>query len=82
MELILVPVIAAGLACGVVGALLGTLRGHFLGGLLLGAVLGPLGWLIILVSDDSRRRPCSACAEQVLKVASICPHCRTPVSGG
>ena len=34
--------------------------------------------LILLVSSDSRRHACPACAEQIFKTASVCPHCKTP----
>lgn len=76
---LLLPLIVAALTSGLVGAVLGTLRGRFFGGLLAGTLLGPFGWLLVLVSDDARRRPCTQCGEAALKVAVVCPYCRSPM---
>lgn len=49
-----------------------------------------MGWfLIILVLlpvvfwlvDNGRKRKCPACREQMDRKATVCPHCRTPVTG-
>lgn len=42
-----------------------------------GVVLGPLGVLFVVIQKDNRRVACPHCAEQVLKVAKVCPHCRS-----
>jgi hypothetical protein len=64
-----------------IGLWLGSRRGQPIGGCLVSLLLGPLGWVLILMSSDSRRRPCPACKELIVKDAVICPHCRTPISG-
>jgi hypothetical protein len=47
-------------------------------------VFGLLLWLVavpvaLLVKD--KRRRCPACAEVVRPEATVCPHCRTPLTG-
>ncbi len=48
-------------------------------GFINGAALGPLGAIIVMVQDNQNRAPCPSCAEQILKVAKVCPHCQRAV---
>lgn len=51
---------------------------HIAGGVIGGLLLGPLAFLMFLVSGVSRadtRKKCPACAEWVLRDATVCKHC-------
>ena len=74
MECVLLSWLIAG---PLIGLGLGIRRGQPIGGCFLGLLLGPLGWLLVLVSEDSRRTPCPACREPIMKDAEVCPFCRT-----
>jgi hypothetical protein len=64
------------LICVAISAVVGAKRGNPLGGTFLGVVLGPIGLLIVLLSEDKYRVPCPFCAEKIQKKAKICPFCR------
>lgn len=57
-----------------VGYAIGTQRGREGEGLLFGAFLGFIGWFIILVGPDYRRK-CKECLGAVPKAATKCCHC-------
>ncbi len=59
---------------GLIGALLGRYRGRPLAGLVLGALLGIIGWCIVLLGPD-RRRKCPHCGGVVVPGKSVCMHC-------
>lgn len=52
---------------GLIGAGIGSLKGNGLLGFLLSLLLGPLGWLLVLLASDKRRK---------------CPHCAGPLGDG
>src|SRR4051812_40503197 len=62
----------------IVGALVGFVCGKFRAregfGAFLGALLGPLGWLIVIGSEDRRRR-CPDCKSVAILTATKCRHC-------
>jgi hypothetical protein len=41
---------------GGIGMLIGNFKGRAIAGLLLGTVIGPIGWLLIWLGPDKRRR--------------------------
>ena len=52
-------------------------------GVIGGLLLGPLAFLMFFVSSVTRagrRRKCPACAEWVKAEATICKHCRQPLT--
>ena len=59
---------------GGVGVLVGAFRGRASEGGAWGALLGPVGWLVVLLRPDLRRR-CPACLGPVPVDASRCRHC-------
>jgi hypothetical protein len=63
----------------VLGAIVGKARGRVGAGMFLSALLGPIGWLVILIGPDYRRK-CPFCAETIKPEAIICPHCQREVS--
>ena len=58
--------------------------------LLLSLIVSPLlTALLVAISPnlkvkavESSRSPCPHCAEQILRAAKICPHCRSPLDPG
>jgi hypothetical protein len=63
----------------VIGAALGKTKGRIGAGMFLSALLGPIGWLVILIGPDYRRK-CPFCAETIKPEAIVCPHCQREVS--
>jgi len=71
---------------GLVGYFLAKSKGRDpLKGCLWSVFLGPIGWLVIALSEDQTRgkatdgrplRKCPHCAEMILREAKICKHCR------
>ena len=59
---------------------LGIKKGIGFLGFINGLFLGPLGVLIVMIQKNDNRMDCPSCAEQILKQATICPHCRSDVS--
>jgi len=59
---------------------LGIKKGIGFLGFMNGVFLGPLGVLIVMIQKNDKRKSCPGCAEQILKRAIICPHCRSDVS--
>ena len=64
------------LICVAISAVVGAKRANPLGEIFLGVILGPLGLLIVLMSEDKNRVPCQFCAEKIQKKAKICPFCQ------
>lgn len=64
----------------VIGAIGGAIIGHFKGrigeGAAFGAFLGFIGWLLLLLSPDSRKK-CPACKGPIPEDATKCMHCGT-----
>ena len=63
----------------IISAFIGYKKGNPLGGAFLGLVLGPIGLIIVLLSENKNRLPCPHCAEEIMKDAKICPHCHREV---
>jgi hypothetical protein len=57
-----------------IGAAIGRNKGRLGAGLFFGFLLGPIGWLIIAVGPDNRRK-CPKCIGSVPDAASKCMHC-------
>lgn len=75
---VLLLISAAGLGA-FVGGLVGERRGRLVGGAITGLLLGPVGWALILLGPDKRRR-CGHCLEPIVDQAHVCPHChRDPI---
>jgi hypothetical protein len=62
--------------CILIGALIGQYKGRVGSGVVWSLLLGPIGWLIVALMKDLRRK-CPHCAEAIKPEAKICPHCRT-----
>jgi hypothetical protein len=62
-----------------VGGLTGRSKGRVGEGIALALLLGPIGWLILFLGSDQRRK-CLFCAEPIQEEARICPHCHKDVS--
>lgn len=69
------------LACAVLGSMIGSAKGAGFSGFVLGLLLGPIGVLIVLVSNGNRRK-CPLCAERIQVAAKVCPHCRNEIKPG
>src|ERR1044072_4025901 len=67
------------IACGAVGYAIGKGKNRGAFGFVMGLLLGPIGWIIVACCQDSSIR-CGACKESIRPGATICPHCRTPIS--
>lgn len=61
--------------CGLVGALIGSKKGEPGLGFIWGVFLGPIGILVVVLSDGNRR-PCRFCQEKIHKAAVVCPRCQ------
>lgn len=59
---------------GGAGIALGQLRGRPEEGAVLGGLLGPVGWVIVILLPDLRRK-CPACKGAVAEGASACRNC-------
>ena len=57
-----------------IGAAIGQNKGRLGAGLFFGLLLGPIGWLIVAVGPDNRRK-CPQCKGAVPEGASKCMHC-------
>lgn len=68
------------LLCGLIAAAIGSSKGEAGTGFFVGVIFGPFGILFALLSAGNRR-PCPACQEKVHRKATVCPHCRTALSG-
>ena len=64
----------------IVGAIVGKTKNRIGAGMFLAILLGPIGWLVVLIGPDYRRK-CPFCAESVKPEAKICPHCRSDING-
>lgn len=64
----------------IIGAIIGKTKGRVGDGMIFAVLLGPIGWLIVLVGKDHRRK-CPFCAEAVQQEAVVCPHCQKNISG-
>ena len=70
MEIILI-----GLAINLlIGAIIGASKGRTGAGLLWAFFLGPIGWLIMFLSDDKREK-CPKCGSVVNEHALVCKNC-------
>jgi hypothetical protein len=58
-----------------IGLLIGNTRNRPGAGVAFSLLLGPIGWLIVLLGPDCRRK-CQFCAEVIKPEARICPHCQ------
>ena len=56
-------------------ALVGYHKNNIVAGILLGYVLGPIGLVLILLSQDRRHGHCPHCSAKVDRHAYHCPHC-------
>ncbi len=64
-------------AFGAVGAAIGQgMSGRPVAGLVWGALLGPIGWVIVFLAGDKRRK-CRYCKSPLAKGAVKCPRCQT-----
>lgn len=70
--------IIAGIINAGIGALLGNIKKRALAGAILGFFLGIIGWILILVLED-RRRKCPYCRATVADDAKTCPRCRKDI---
>lgn len=52
---------------GLIGLAIGSIKGNGLFGFVLSLLLGPLGWLLVLLASDKRKK---------------CPHCAGPLGEG
>jgi hypothetical protein len=76
------------LAWWLIGALIGVAAAQkkgfsMAGGIIGGLLLGPLAFLLFLVTGVSKHnenRKCPHCAEFVKAEATICKHCRQPLT--
>lgn len=59
-----------------IGAAIGQKKKRVGAGLFFGLILGPIGWLIIAVGPDHRRK-CPECKGTVPEEAKKCMHCGT-----
>jgi len=59
---------------GLIGYLCGQARGRASDGFFLGLLLGIIGWLLILIGPDERRK-CPACKGAIPDGARKCLHC-------
>jgi hypothetical protein len=50
-------------------------KGRVTAAVLLGYVLGPVGLLLLLLSDDKRHKFCPFCRARVYRYAYYCPRC-------
>ncbi|NOH47335.1 hypothetical protein F0262_04605 [Vibrio rotiferianus] len=53
----------------------GYLKNNVIAGVLLGYVLGPIGFLLLLLSQDRKHGRCPYCQRKVNVQAYFCPHC-------
>ena len=68
------PILACMCAGGAVGWWIGSLRDRPGDGLAWGALLGPIGWLVVYLGPDNRRK-CQECRGAVPSDATRCMHC-------
>ncbi|MEY8247327.1 MAG: hypothetical protein RPT11_03000 [Bermanella sp.] len=66
--------------CILIATHLGVKKGYPFLGFFNGLILGPLGIFIVMIQDNKHRHPCPSCAEQILKKATLCPHCGNKAS--
>lgn len=59
-----------------IGAAIGQKKGRLGAGIFFGFLLGPIGWLVIAVGPDNRRK-CPECKGVVPEGARKCMHCGT-----
>lgn len=69
------------LASSIIGGLIGILRGRGVDGIVLGLLVGPIGWLLIWLGPDKRRK-CPACLGVVPEGARKCCHCASDLTAG
>ena len=62
------------IGCALVGAIIGLAKGRWLAGLVWGAALGPIGWLVIALSQ-SILPECPECGHRNAMSAKACHHC-------
>ena len=60
---------------GVIGGMIGNPKGMGFVGFLLGLFLGPLGIIVVQISDGDRRE-CPFCKKRIDKNATVCPYCQ------
>lgn len=68
------------LFCAFLAAGIGGRKGEGVMGFFYGLLLGPFGVLATYFSAGNRA-PCPHCKEMRFKAATICPHCRTNLTG-
>ena len=68
------------LIAGGIGAAIGNRTGQAIGGFIFGVLLGPIGWFITALSTGNRVK-CPRCCERIDSEASICPKCRSTLTG-
>lgn len=71
---IAVSVFTAVVVTGLIGALIGQRKGRVGAGLLFGWLLGPLGWLVVALGPNLKRK-CPYCRGVIAEGAVKCKHC-------
>lgn len=64
----------AWITSGLIGYLIGNGKGEGGKGAILSLLLGPIGWLIVAISDGDRKS-CPHCKSKISKDATTCPQC-------
>ena len=73
-------VVAGWLILALLGAAIGARKGAALTSFVLTLLLGPIGILVALISSGNRVS-CPACRAKIDPKATVCMHCRTPITG-
>ena len=64
----------------VIGFAIGRARGRPEFGVALGLLVGPIGWLLLVLAPDARRK-CPMCLGPVPEAARKCRHCGSDLAG-
>ena len=62
-----------------IGALIGQSKNRVIAGAFFGFLLGPIGWLIVALGPNLKRK-CPHCAEPISSKARVCKHCGRDLS--